>query len=87
MDDDNTKDILNNLINQYIKDNVNEIINLINENDVDFIGFGNYIYRNNYKDYKNFDLKNTKINIVPKSLITSFGESRKKIGDIDEKNK
>lgn len=87
LDDNNTKNILNDLINDYIEKNVNEIIDMIISNEVDFIGFSNYVYRNKYNDYKDFDLSKVNIKIKPDSSITSFGESRKKVGDINGKNK
>lgn len=76
LDSTSTIKKLNTLSNNYIKEKLTNIINKNNESD--FIGIGNYIYKHN----KNFKLKNNyikdidiKININNK--INSIGELRK----------
>lgn len=78
-----TIDKLNNLTNQYIKNNINDLINKMKNNNNDLIGIGNYIYKHNknYFDFenKNWDnnLKNINIKVNSNAKINSSGEIRK----------
>ena len=82
---DNPKDIdtLSKLINNHIKNNIEDVINIAKENNVDFIGIGNYIYKHNkkYFDFKNDNwnnhLKEINVNIKVKTIINSIGELKK----------
>lgn len=74
---------LNSIVNQYIKKNINDLITKQIENNIDFLGFGLYIYKHdkNYFDFKNNNwndnLKNLKIDIKVNTTISSIGEMRK----------
>ncbi len=74
---------LNILTNDYIKSNINNLINKMKENKNDFIGIGNYIYKKdkNYFDFENNNwddnLKNIKIKVKTNTKINSSGEIRK----------
>lgn len=78
-----TTNKLNKLTNDYIKNNINNLINKMKKNNNDFIGIGNYIYKRNknYFDFKNKNwddnLKNINIEIKSNTKINSSGEIRK----------
>lgn len=71
------------LSNSHIKNDVNNLIKLSKNNNIDFIGFGNYIYKHNvdYFDFKNKNwndnLKNIQFKINVDTNITSIGEMKK----------
>ena len=83
LDEQETIDKLTKMINNYLKDNINDLINISKKNNIDFIGFGSYIYKRdkNYFDFKkdnwNNNLKNIKFNIKVKTIIEGVGETRK----------
>lgn len=74
---------LSTLANNYIKDNIDKLINKSKKNKVDFLGIGNYIFKhdNNYFDFKNNNwnekLPSIKTNINVDTTINSIGEMRK----------
>ena len=78
-----TTNKLNKLTNDYIKNNINNLINKMKKNNNDFIGIGNYIYKRNknYFDFKNKNwddnLKNINIEVKSNTKINSSGEIRK----------
>ncbi len=84
---------LTNITNEYMTENIYNIIKIIKDNNNDFIGIGDYIYRHDNK-YFNFE-KNTwdiyinKINIKVNNNtdILSVGEIKTSIGDKYGKNK
>ncbi len=83
LDSVNTTKKISNLVNNYIKTNINDIVNISVNNKIDFIGMGNYIYKHD-KNYFNFKRKNwnnelNKLNIKVSvdTTITSIGEMRK----------
>ena len=69
-----TMTILSNLSNKELTNNINEIIKIAKDNNVDFIGITNYIYKHSKKklNIKDIDIKTT-----VKTTITSIGELRK----------
>ena len=77
-----TTKILSNHINQYIKRNVNHILQLSKKNEFDFIGIGNYIYKHdkNYFDFDKYNwnhkLKDINVNVKVDATINSIGESK-----------
>lgn len=78
---------------EYFNKEINNLINLSKENDNDFLGFGNYIYKHN-KDYFNFkkdnwykEYKDLKVNVKSNITIVSSGEIRTSVGDKNAKNK
>ena len=77
----NNKDALkklNNITNNYIKENVERLINKSKKYQIDFIGVGNYIYKHDKKySFSDNYLNNIKFNINIESNITSSGETRK----------
>ena len=83
LDKPNTTKELSNLTNQFIKDNIEKLIDKSKNNNIDFIGIGNYIYKHNsnYFDFKNNNwnnkLKNINIEINVNTIINSIGEMRK----------
>jgi len=83
LNDKKSIDKLSKITNEYIKNNVNNIVNISVNNKIDFIGIGNYIYKHDYKyfDFKKNDwydnLNKIKINIKINTKITSIGEMRK----------
>lgn len=73
---------LTNLTNNYIEDNINNLLNFIKENNTDIIGIGNYIYKhktNYFKDNNKWNTYLNDINIEVKSNtnITSIGEIKR----------
>ncbi len=69
---------LNNITNNYIKENVERLINKSKKYQIDFIGVGNYIYKHDKKySFSDNYLNNIKFNINIESNITSSGETRK----------
>ena len=75
LDKPSTTDKLSKLTNNYIKKNVNNLLEIIINNDLDFIGIRNYIYKYNNKKIKS--LKDLDFNIEINTSITSIGEMRK----------
>lgn len=73
---------LNELTSNYIKNNINNLLTFIKDNNEDVIGIGNYIYKhdkNYFKDknkWKNY-LNNIEFKIDTKTNITSIGEIKK----------
>lgn len=73
---------LNKLTSNYIKDNINNLLTFIKDNNKDVIGIGNYIYKHNknyFKDknkWRNY-LNNIEFKIDTKTNITSIGEIKK----------
>lgn len=74
---------LKNISNEYVYNKINDLVKLNIKNNVDFLGIRDYMYKHNYKEFNDFDINNTKIVINVKSSISSFGESRKKLGELD----
>ena len=74
LDDPKTIDKLSNLTNKYINNNINKILKISKENNNDFLGVTNYIYKHTKKklNIKNINIK-TKVN----STINAIGEIRK----------
>ena len=74
---------LSKLSENYIKDNINDVVNISVNNKIDFLGIGNYIYKHdkNYFDFEKQDWNNnlSKLNIKNNVnvKITSIGEMRK----------
>lgn len=64
---------LNNISNKQIQSKINELINIQLENNYDFLGIENYIYKHDKKT----NIKDIKINILINTEITSIGEMRK----------
>ena len=81
LDDKNTIDILNKLTEKELKSSLNKVINISKENNYDFLGIGNYIYKHNKKYYdknrKDWNIKNIKTNINIDVSINSIGETRR----------
>ena len=81
LDKKETIDLLSKYTNAYVKHNVNKIVNKSKDNNIDFLGIGNYIYKHNNKYIKKLNSNNylTDINhnIKVKTIITSIGEMRK----------
>ena len=65
--------ILNKISNKEIKEKINELINIQKENNYDFLGIQNYIYKHDKRN----KLNDIKINILINNEITSIGEIRK----------
>ena len=74
LDDSKSIDKLSNLANKYIKDEINNLINIQNKNKIDFLGFKLYIYKHD-KDYLKEE-NNYKVNINVNTTINSIGEIR-----------
>lgn len=73
---------LNKLTSNYIKDNINNLLTFIKDNNEDVIGIGNYIYKhdkNYFKDKNKWNnyLNNIEFKIDTKTNITSIGEIKK----------
>lgn len=73
---------LNELTSNYIKNNINNLLTFIKDNNEDVIGIGNYIYKhdkNYFKDNNKWNnyLNNIKFKIDTKTNITSIGEIKK----------
>ena len=83
LDKPNTTQKLSSLVNTYIKDNINDIVNISVKEKIDFLGMGNYIYRHDkkYFDFKknewNNSLSKLNIKINVDTTISSIGEMRK----------
>ena len=75
----NDTDTLSKISNKFIKDNISNIITIAKDNNYDFIGIGNYIYKHDYKFYNSWNnkLKDIKTNITVDTVINSIGETRK----------
>ena len=74
---------LSKLSENYIKDNINDVVNISVNNNIDFLGIGNYIYKHD-KNYFDFDKKDWNNNLSKLNIknnvnvkITSIGEMRK----------
>lgn len=83
LSDSKTIEILNKLSNNYINENINNVVNIAKKNKTDFIGIGNYIYKHdkNYFDFEN-DNWNNKLNDInvkvnADTIIKYIGEVRK----------
>lgn len=63
---------INKQIEEYTKDNINNLINIVKTSKNDFIGIGNYLYKHN--KYKNNYLNNINIKTNIDINITSIGE-------------
>lgn len=73
---------LNELTSNYIKNNINNLLTFIKDNNEDVIGIGNYIYKhdkNYFKDNNKWNnyLNNIEFKIDTKTNITSIGEIKK----------
>lgn len=73
---------LNELTSNYIKNNINNLLTFIKDNNEDVIGIGNYIYKhdkNYFKDKNKWNnyLNNIEFKIDTKTNITSIGEIKK----------
>lgn len=68
---------LNDLTNNYIEDNINNLLEFIRKNNTDIIGIGNYIYKHNNKYYKDNYLNNINYEVNSKTNITSIGEIKR----------
>ena len=68
----NTIKKLSSISDEQITKNINDLINKSKDNNVDFIGFNNYIYKHNNKKISNYNIK---VNV--NTTITSIGELRK----------
>lgn len=73
---------LTNLTNEYIENNINNLIDFIKKNNTDIIGIGSYIYKHktsyfNDKDKWNTYLNDIKINVKSNTNITSLGEIKR----------
>ena len=77
---------LNNISKEYIYNQINDLVKLNIKNKVDFLGIRDYIYKHNYKEFNDFDINKTKIVINVNSSIGSFGESRKKLGELNHES-
>ena len=75
LDSPDTTSKLSKLTNDYIKKNVNNLLDISIKNNIDFIGIRNYIYKHTNKKIRS--LKDININIKIDSSITSIGEMRK----------
>lgn len=73
LNDDKTINKLENLANNYLKEQTNNIIKLSQNNNIDFLGLERYIYKHNKKE---IDLSKIKVEINTNIRITSIGESR-----------
>ncbi len=77
-----TTKMLSNYANNYINKNINKIIKKSKDNNYDFIGIGNHIYKhdNDYFDFDNYNWNNKindiKTKIKVKTIINSIGESK-----------
>ena len=69
----NTAKEISKLANNYIKNNINEIVNISVHKKVDFLGIKNYIYKHD----KKVNLEDIDIKIDVKTTISSIGELRK----------
>ena len=80
LDDKDTIKKLNSIVEKEIKKNIVEVINISKENNYDFLGMGNYIYKHDNEYYKNnkdkWNLKNIKTNVNIDVSISSIGEKR-----------
>lgn len=73
---------LNELTSNYIKNNINNLLTFIKDNNEDVIGIGNYIYKHNKNYFNNKNkwnnyLNNIEFKIDTKTNITSIGEIKK----------
>lgn len=73
---DNPKNIdkLSNLANKYLKKEINKLIDIQDNNDIDFLGLGLNIYKHNKKLFKSNEKYKTIINVD--TTINSIGEIR-----------
>lgn len=81
LEDKKTNEILNKLFVDHLKAGVESVINLMKENNNDFLGVGNYIYKHD-KDFvkgKVWDdeIKNIKIKVSIDAAVISTGEMKK----------
>lgn len=75
-------DKLNDLTSNYIKNNINNLLTFIKDNNEDIIGIGNYVYKHDksyFKDTNKWNnyLNNIEYKINVKTNITSIGEIKK----------
>lgn len=90
---DNTIVKLNKLSTNHIKNSVQDLVKTAKENNNDFLGVGNYIYKRNtkYFDFKNESwdnyLKNLDIEVKSNVNIVSKGEAYNSVGGTHGKNK
>lgn len=83
LDSVNSTKKISNIVNTFIKRNINDIVKISVNNKIDFIGIGNYIYRHDtdYFNFKNNNWNNKldkiKIKVNVDTTITSIGEMRK----------
>ena len=73
LDSPGTIDILSKMTNNYIKNNIQKLINLSKENNIDFLGIGLYAHKHNKKD---LDFRSIEENINVNTTISSIGEIR-----------
>ncbi len=73
LDDPKTINKLSNITNKYIKDKMEELIDLSISNDIDFLGISSYIYKH---ENKKIDFKKVNINTNVSTTIDSIGEIR-----------
>lgn len=78
LNDKDTINKLNKITENEIKNNLNKVINISKDNNYDYLGIGNYIYKYDTKYYKNnFKLEDVNTNVNLKVSINSVGEKRK----------
>lgn len=88
--DSKTIKILNELVNVFIKEKMNNLIKLSKDNNNDFFGLGSYIYKHNYKSITSgswdtiYPNLNTSVNV--KTFITNTGDERTHSKDNNTKN-
>ena len=81
LNDVDTMQKLSELLNENIKSNINNVVNISVNNKIDFIGIGNYIYKHD-KNYFNFendniieDIINDKIKPIKREIRVAFFDS------------
>ena len=83
LNDIETTNKLSNLTNDYINAKINNIIDIEKDNNIDFIGIGNYMYKHDkkYLDFNHIDwnkeLNNIDFKIKTNTIINAIGEIRK----------
>ena len=76
LDKKETIDKLSSFSNDYIKNNINNIISISKDNNIDFIGLKSYIYKHKKEQ---LDLKDLNINVEVNNIINSLGEMKNEI--------
>ena len=78
LDEQKTTSKLSSISNEYIKDNINDLLDIQKKNNIDFLGLNNFIYKHD-KNYKKYNLNNIETTINIKTIINSIGEMKNEL--------